>query len=64
MFKTLNVHILLVSLKQIQKNKKEILIYDFEILLEEKKWKIFEINKDLRAHGKGMNVKVRLESLS
>ncbi len=33
-----------------------------EILLQEKKWKILEINRDLRAHGKGMHVKVRLES--
>jgi hypothetical protein len=35
-----------------------------EILLQGKKWKILEINKDLRAHGKGMHVKVRLESRS
>ena len=31
------------------------------ILFKDKKWKILEINKDLRAHGKGMHVKVRLE---
>ena len=31
------------------------------ILLNEKKWKVIEINKDLRAHGKGMHVKVGLE---
>ena len=31
------------------------------ILLNGKKWKVIEINKDLRAHGKGMHVKVRLE---
>jgi hypothetical protein len=33
-----------------------------EILLQEKKWKILEINKDLRAHGNGVHIKVRLES--
>ena len=32
-----------------------------EILLQGKKWKILEINKDLRAHGKGMHFKIRLE---
>ncbi len=37
---------------------------DSEILLQGKKWKILQINKDLRAHGKGMHVKVRLESRS
>jgi|GEM_PF-3365433 len=26
-----------------------------------KNWKILEINKDLRAHGKGSHVKIRLE---
>jgi len=26
-----------------------------------KSWKILEINKDLRAHGQGIHVKVRLE---
>lgn len=31
------------------------------ILLKGKRWKIVEINKDLRAHGKGMHIKVRLE---
>lgn len=35
-----------------------------EILLKEKKWKILEVNKDLRAHGKGIHIKVRLESQS
>ncbi|MDH3677625.1 MAG: hypothetical protein OEQ12_04910 [Nitrosopumilus sp.] len=35
---------------------------DSEILLDEKNWKILEINKDLRAHGKGMHIKVKLES--
>ena len=34
---------------------------DSEILLQGKKWKVLEINKDLRAHGKGMHVKVRLD---
>lgn len=33
-----------------------------EISLQGKKWKILEINRDLRAHGKGIHVKVRLES--
>jgi len=33
-----------------------------EIFLNGKKWKILEINKDLRAHGKGIHVKIRLES--
>jgi len=32
-----------------------------KILLQGKKWKILEINRDLRAHGKGVHVKVRLE---
>jgi hypothetical protein len=32
-----------------------------DILLNEKNWKILEINKDLRHHGKGIHVKVRLE---
>lgn len=32
-----------------------------EIVLQEKKWKISEVNKDLRAHGQGMHIKVRLE---
>ena len=32
-----------------------------EISLLDKDWKIIEINKDLRAHGKGMHIKVRLE---
>ena len=34
---------------------------DSEILLQGKKWKVLEINKDLRSHGKGIHVKVRLE---
>jgi hypothetical protein len=33
-----------------------------EIVLQEKNWKILEINKDLRAHGNGIHIKVRLES--
>lgn len=28
-----------------------------------KNWKILEINKDLRAHGKGIHVKIRLEPI-
>ncbi len=39
------------------KNKEE-----SEVLLKGKKWKVLGINKDLRSHGKGMHVKVRLES--
>lgn len=35
---------------------------DSKIFLEGKNWKIVEINRDLRAHGKGMHVKIRLES--
>ena len=35
-----------------------------EITLNEKHWKILEINQDLRAHGKGMHIKVRLEAIS
>jgi len=35
-----------------------------EILLRGKKWNILEVNTDLRAHGKGMRVKVRLELVS
>ncbi|MFQ5782862.1 MAG: hypothetical protein ACE5GR_07400 [Nitrosopumilus sp.] len=34
------------------------------ISLKGKKWDIIEINKDLRAHGKGMHVKVRLQKHS
>lgn len=37
---------------------------DSNIILNDQSWKILEINKDLRAHGKGMHVKVRLESSS
>ena len=33
------------------------------ILLKGKKWKVLEINKDLRSHGKGMHVKVRLDAI-
>lgn len=36
---------------------------DSDLFLEEKQWKIVEINKDLRAHGNGMHVKVRLEAI-
>jgi len=32
-----------------------------EIILNGKRWNILEINKDLRAHGKGIHIKVRLE---
>ena len=35
-----------------------------EILLQEKNWKILEINQDLRDHGNGIHIKVRLESKS
>jgi len=35
-----------------------------EISLNQKKWKILEIEKDIRVHGKGMHIKIRLESLS
>jgi len=35
---------------------------DSEILLQEKSWKIMEINRDLRAHGNGIHVKIRLET--
>lgn len=31
-----------------------------KITLNGKSWKILEINKDLRAHGQGIHVKVRL----
>lgn len=31
------------------------------IYIKGKYWKILEINKDLRAHGKGIHVKIRLE---
>ena len=34
------------------------------INLNGKNWKILEINKDLRAHGKGIHLKIRLESVS
>jgi len=34
------------------------------INLKGKNWKILEINKNLRAHGKGIHVKIRLESVN
>jgi len=34
------------------------------IHLKGRNWKILEINKDLRAHGKGIHLKIRLESVS
>ena len=34
-----------------------------EFFLQGKKWKVLEINRDLRSHGKGMHVKVRLDSI-
>jgi len=34
-----------------------------EIFLQGRKWKVLEINRDLRSHGKGMHVKVRLDSI-
>jgi hypothetical protein len=37
---------------------------DSEISLNQKKWNILETKKDLRAHGKGMHIKIRLESVS
>ena len=36
---------------------------DTEISLQGKKWKVLEINKDLRHHGKGIHVKIRLEAV-
>jgi len=33
------------------------------INLNGKNWKILEINKDLRSHGKGIHVKIRLGSV-
>ena len=36
---------------------------DSEIFLQGKKWKVLEINKDLRQHGKGIHVKIRLEAV-
>ncbi|MDH3824771.1 MAG: hypothetical protein OES14_03160 [Nitrosopumilus sp.] len=35
-----------------------------DIFLKDKNWKILEINKDLRHHGNGIHVKVRIESTS
>jgi len=32
-----------------------------EIFLNQKNWKILEINQDIRAHGNGRHIKVRLE---
>jgi len=32
-----------------------------EISLKGEKWKVLGINRDLRSHGKGMHVKVRLD---
>ena len=32
-----------------------------EIILDKKNWKILEINQDIRAHGNGRHIKVRLE---
>lgn len=37
---------------------------DSKISLNQKKWKILETKKDLRAHGKGMHIKIRIEPLS
>lgn len=34
-----------------------------EIFLQGKKWRVLEINRDLRSHGKGMHVKVRLDTI-
>lgn len=34
-----------------------------EIHLQKKNWKILEINQDLRAHGYGRHIKVRLEPI-
>jgi hypothetical protein len=35
-----------------------------EIILQHKNWKILEINQDLRSHGNGRHIKVRLEPKS
>jgi len=35
--------------------------HESKISLNGKSWKVLEINKDLRAHGQGIHVKVRLE---
>ena len=35
-----------------------------DIFLNDKNWKILEINKDLRHHGNGIHVKVRIEPSS
>ncbi len=34
-----------------------------KIILNKKNWKILEINRDLRAHGNGMHVRIRLDPL-
>lgn len=34
-----------------------------EIVLNQKNWKILEINQDLRSHGYGRHIKVRLEPI-
>ena len=34
-----------------------------EIFFNGKKWNVLDVNRDLRAHGKGTHVKVRLEKL-
>lgn len=36
---------------------------DESISLNQKKWNIVETSKDLRAHGKGIHIKLRLEPL-
>ena len=36
---------------------------DSEIVLQHKNWKILEINQDIRAHGDGRHIKVRLEPI-
>jgi hypothetical protein len=38
--------------------------FESKITLKGKSWKILEINKDLRAHGQGIHVKVRLDAIS
>ena len=41
--------------------KNELKNNETNILFQGKHWKILEINQNLRSHGKGMHVKIRLE---
>jgi len=43
--------------------KDELQKHSSKMYFRGKEWNILQINRDLRAHGKGMHVKVRLEKI-